>query len=97
MRPGRIRPGRPRAVLVSRIEPQGFNEAGANPPRKTPRGRFLLELPLGFNEAGANPPRKTWSGVRLFLSPAGFNEAGANPPRKTWLTYYDTADNDVLQ
>ncbi len=34
MRPGRIRPGNPTARFKARATVTGFNEAGADPPRK---------------------------------------------------------------
>ena len=64
MRPGRIRPGKACAwVQVPAFCDLGFNEAGANPPRKAPRGRRSRARLACYNEAGANPPRKALSSV----------------------------------
>ncbi len=65
MRPGRIRPGktaRVATVLSGKTDWAGFNEAGANPPRKVGGMSDVRESPRQssrFNGAGANPPGKT--------------------------------------
>ena len=59
MRPGQIRPGN--SVHGRRHHRlSGFNEAGADPPRKFGSGRRDdTSLTSRFNEAGADPPRKS--------------------------------------
>ena len=47
----------------------GFNEAGADPPRKEEDMVLMLVVALiGFNEAGADPPRKVRDGGLRSLS-----------------------------
>ena len=97
MRPGRIRPGEPGPSRTSRTRLPGFNEAGANPPRRgRPSTGPSREPRPRFNEAGANPPRRAGGPVRGGPVWWGFNEAGANPPRRgrgvgTWAVRRELA------
>ena len=58
MRPGRIRPGNWTGGGACRRPGSGFNEAGADPPRKPCARWDIHSARPRFNEAGADPPRK---------------------------------------
>ena len=63
MRPGRFHPGNFPRLSFGGLNVESFNEAGAFPPRKSPKyERESYSTNSSFNEAGAFPPRKCEAG-----------------------------------
>ena len=83
MRPRRIRPGNQIRSLLRMATCSCFNEAEANPPRKS---RPRVQLPVDVREASMRPrrirPGNNERPIPTQGGPVGFNEAEANPPRK---------------
>ena len=84
MRPGRKGPGKQAVRGAVGLRLKGFNEAGAQRPRKDALGERAAAGGRGsFNEAGAQRPRKGHVRTRARGNPPPrFNEAGAQRPRK---------------